>query len=98
MIASSDSSRAAGLVSFGLLDGLSVRLRRPYLRVAPTGFGPERLATAFMNNPGSSIRLLLPHRSPPTNACTFLLSCPRHSVHLHDRDSACSNAAIKNAL
>ena len=46
------SSRPAGLFSFGLLDGLHVRLRRPYLRAASTGFGLERLATAFMNNPG----------------------------------------------
>ena len=46
------SSRPAGLFSFGLLDGLHVRLRRPYLREAPAGFGLERLATAFMNNPG----------------------------------------------
>jgi hypothetical protein len=42
-----------GLFSFGLLDGLSVRLRRPYLREAPAGFGLERLAMAFMNNPDS---------------------------------------------
>ena len=48
------SSRAAGLFSFGLLDGLHVRLRRPYLREAPAGFGLECLATAFMNNPGKS--------------------------------------------
>jgi hypothetical protein len=47
------SSRPSGLFSFGLLDGLHVRLRRPYLREAPAGFGLERLATAFMNNPGS---------------------------------------------
>jgi len=47
------SSRPPGLFSFGLLDGLPVRLRRPYLREAPAGFGLERLATAFMNNPGS---------------------------------------------
>jgi len=47
------SSRPAGLFSFGLFDGLRVRLRRPYLREAQTGFGLERLATAFMNNPGS---------------------------------------------
>ena len=46
------SSRPAGLFSFGLLDGLPVRLRRPYLRESPAGFGLERLATAFMNNPG----------------------------------------------
>jgi hypothetical protein len=46
------SSRSAGLFSFGLLDGLSVRLCRPHLREAPAGFGLEQLATAFMNNPG----------------------------------------------
>jgi hypothetical protein len=46
------SSRPVGLFSFGLLDGLRVRLRRPYLREAPAGFDFERLATAFMNNPG----------------------------------------------
>ncbi len=46
------SSRPAGLFSFGLLDGLPVRLRRPYLREAPAGFGFERLATVFMNNHG----------------------------------------------
>ncbi len=46
------SSRPAGLLSLGLLDGLHVRLRRPYLREAPAGFGLECLATAFMNNPG----------------------------------------------
>jgi hypothetical protein len=45
-------SRPARLFSFGLLDGLHVRLRRPYVREAPAGFGLERLATAFMNNPG----------------------------------------------
>jgi len=47
------SSRPGELFSFGLLDGLSVRLRRPYLREAPAGFGLERLAMASMNNPGS---------------------------------------------
>jgi len=46
------SSRPARLFSFGLLDGLQVRLRRPYLREASARFGLERLATAFMNNPG----------------------------------------------
>jgi len=46
------SSRPARLFSFGLLDGPQVRLRRPYLREAPAGFSLERLATAFMNNPG----------------------------------------------
>jgi hypothetical protein len=50
------SSHSAGLFSFGLLDGLPVRLRRPYVREAPAGFGLERLATAFMNNPGSVLR------------------------------------------
>jgi hypothetical protein len=47
------SSRPAGLFSFGLLDGLQVRLRRPYLREAPAGFGLEHFTTTFMNNPGS---------------------------------------------
>ncbi len=46
------SSRSAGLFSFGLLDGLSVRLRRSHLREAPSGFVLKQLATAFMNNPG----------------------------------------------
>jgi hypothetical protein len=46
------SSRPAGRFSFGFLDGLPVRLPRPYLREAPAGFSLERLATAFMNNPG----------------------------------------------
>ena len=46
------SSRPAGLFSFGLFDGLRVRLRRPYVREAQAGFGLERLATAFMNNSG----------------------------------------------
>jgi len=46
------SSRPAWLFSFGLLDGLPVGLPRPYLRETPAGFGLERLATAFMNNPG----------------------------------------------
>jgi hypothetical protein len=41
----------AGHFSCGLLNGLSVRLRRPYLREATAGFCLERLATAFMNNP-----------------------------------------------
>jgi hypothetical protein len=46
------SSYPAGFFSFGLLDGLPVRLRQPCLREAPASFGLERLATAFMNNPG----------------------------------------------
>jgi hypothetical protein len=45
-------SRPARLFSFGLLDVLLVRLRRPHLREATAGFGLGRLATAFMNNPG----------------------------------------------
>jgi hypothetical protein len=42
----------AGLFPFGLFNGLPVRLRRPYLREATGGFGLDRLATSFMNNPG----------------------------------------------
>jgi hypothetical protein len=45
------SSHPAALFSFGLLDVLQVRLRQPHLREAPAGFGLERLATVFMNNP-----------------------------------------------
>ena len=47
------SSRSARLFSFGLLDGLSVRPRRPYLQEAPAGFDLERIATAIMNDLGS---------------------------------------------
>jgi len=46
------SSCPSALISFDLPDGLQVRLRRPYSREAPASFGLERLATAFMNNPG----------------------------------------------
>jgi hypothetical protein len=46
------SSRPARLFSFGLLDGLQVRLRRPHVLAASADFRLERLATAFMNNPG----------------------------------------------
>jgi hypothetical protein len=46
------SSHPAWHFSFGLRDGLGVRLRRPHLREATAGFGLERLAAAFMNNPG----------------------------------------------
>ena len=46
------SSCPAGLFSFGLLDGLQVRLCRPHFRDAQAGFGLERLATAFMKSPG----------------------------------------------
>jgi hypothetical protein len=50
------SSCPARLFSFGLLDGLPVRLRRPYVREAPASFSLERLATAFMNSPGWQLR------------------------------------------
>ena len=46
------TSSPAGLFSFGLLDGLHVRLRRPRVGAAPAGFGLARLATAFMSSPG----------------------------------------------
>ena len=42
----------ARLFSFGFLDGLPVRLRRPHVRAASAGFCLERLATVFMNSPG----------------------------------------------
>ncbi len=46
------SIRPPRLFSFGLLDGLHVRLCRPHVRAASAGFRFERLVTAFMNNPG----------------------------------------------
>jgi len=46
------SSRPPGPFSLGLLDGLQVRLRRPHLRAAPSGFDLERLATVCMKRPG----------------------------------------------
>lgn len=46
------SSHQVGLFSFGLLAELPVSLRWPFLRETPAGFSLERLATAFMNNPG----------------------------------------------
>jgi hypothetical protein len=49
------SSRPAGLVSFGLLDGLSVRTPRLYVREALADFGLESLASAFMNNQGWAV-------------------------------------------
>lgn len=45
-------SRPAGLFSFGFLDGLHVRLCRPYLRETPASLGLGCLTTACMNNPG----------------------------------------------
>jgi hypothetical protein len=69
------SSRPAGLFSFGLLDGLHVRLRRPYLGEAPAGFGLECLATAFMNNPG--------HAYPVSSTRTNRLWV-RHPAEAHD--------------
>ena len=63
------SSRPTGLFSFGLLDGLHVRLRRPCLQEAQVGFGLERLATAFMNHPGTEYQA----NRVPHLRCT----CPR---------------------
>ena len=65
------SSSQAGLFSFGFLDGLPVRLRRPYLREAPAGFGLKRLATAFMNNPGSGDRTDVSTRLSPRALCLW---------------------------
>ena len=50
------SSRPARLFSFGLLNALQVRLRRPYVRAALAGFPLERLVIAFMNSPGQDVR------------------------------------------
>ena len=75
----------AGLFSFGLLDGLPVRLRRPYLREAPAGFGLERLATAFMNNPA---RLLKPFairvQSDESRRPIDLIGTCEPHIHDHD--------------
>lgn len=46
-------SSAAGLFSFCLVDGVPVRLRLPHVRETEAGSGLVRLATAFVNNPGS---------------------------------------------
>ena len=46
------SSCPAGRFSFGILDGLPVRLCRPYVREALAGLGLERVSTVFVNNPG----------------------------------------------
>jgi hypothetical protein len=43
---------SGGAVLSGLLDEPHLRLGRPYLREAPEGLVLERLATAFMKNPG----------------------------------------------
>ena len=49
--------RPAGLCSFGFLDvPQGVRLRRLTCEKSPAGFGLDRLATAFPNNP--SVRRL----------------------------------------
>ena len=53
------SSCTAKLSSFSLLDGLPVRLRLPPVREATAGFGLERLATVFMNNPGERVQTTL---------------------------------------
>ena len=63
------SSRPAGFFSIGLLDGLHVRPCQPYVREAPAGFGLERLATAFMNHPGTEYQA----NRVPYLTCT----CPR---------------------
>ena len=42
----------AGLFPFGLLDGLPVRLCRPYLREASVGLGFGHLAMVSIKNPG----------------------------------------------
>ena len=65
------SSRPAGLFSFGFLDGLPVRLCRPYLREVSAGFGLERLATAFVNNPGSGDRTDVSTRLSPCASCLW---------------------------
>ena len=49
------SSRPARTFSFGLLDGLRVRPRRPRLREATADFGLKPLAPAFMSNPSSCL-------------------------------------------
>jgi hypothetical protein len=46
------SSRPPGCFSFGLLNGLPIRLRRPPLPEAPAVFGLKGLALAFTNNSG----------------------------------------------
>jgi hypothetical protein len=43
-----------GAVLSGLLDELHLRFRPSYVREVPAGVGFERLATAFMNNPGDT--------------------------------------------
>ena len=45
------SSQQAGILSFGLLDGLHVRLGLHSLREIPAGFGTGCLWTVFINNP-----------------------------------------------
>jgi hypothetical protein len=47
------SSRPARLFSFGLLNALQVRLRRPYVRAALAGFPLERLAIGIHEESGS---------------------------------------------
>jgi len=65
------SSRTAGLFSFGFLDGLPVRLRRPYLREVSAGFGLERIVAAFVNNPGSGDRTDVSTRLSPRASCLW---------------------------
>jgi hypothetical protein len=49
---SSDPLARRGFSRVPSSTGLHIRLRRPYLREAPAGFGLEHLAAVFMNNPG----------------------------------------------
>ena len=51
------------------MTGSAVRLRRPYKRAAPAGFGLERLATAFMNHPGLSSHHIRTARPKPDLKC-----------------------------
>ena len=51
------SSRPPGCFSFGLLNGLPIRLRRPSLPEASAGFGLKGLALAFTNNPGYALHV-----------------------------------------
>jgi len=73
------SCRPARLFSFGLLDGLHVRLRRPYVRAASAGFRLERLATVFMNSIGAKQYVGSPARPrwrmrPATDGLAFRYS------------------------
>ena len=51
------SSRPPGFISFGLLNGLPIRPRRPPLPEAPAVFGLKGLALAFTNNSGYALHV-----------------------------------------